>query len=145
MRFFIIHRTPILVSHTLCKIIGKLILGQPAMGIALFPVIIVRDLEALRNENLIRHETIHLRQYLETLFIGMFLIGILQNIYARFFLGKNSLDAYYYTSHEQEAHQNDEDVDYLKHRKWFSYYKYLLPRNRVMITQRDGKRIVNKH
>lgn len=144
MKFFLKNRTPIIVSYTLCRIIGKLVLGQTAMGVAIFPVILVRDIETLHNENLIRHETIHLRQYVETLFIGMLFIGIVQNLYARFILRKNSLDAYYYTSHEQEAHQNDEDPDYLKNRKWFSYYKYLLPKNKVKITYINGKRTVYK-
>jgi hypothetical protein len=57
-------------------------------------------------------------------------------------LRKNKWEAYYYMSHEQEAHQNDHNLNYLKNRKWLSYYKYLLPKNKKKMSYIDGKRII---
>jgi len=46
-------------------------------------------------------------------------------------------------SHEQEAHQNDENLQYLKTRRWFSYYKYLFPKNRKKMDLVQGKRVID--
>jgi hypothetical protein len=142
MKFFFRHGAPIVMSASLCNIVGKALIGRPIGAAALFPFIIVRDEAILANDNYIRHESIHLRQYIETAIVGLLIIGFLQYLYARLILRKSKLDAYYFMSHEQEAHQNDTDPDYLKNRHWFSYYKYLLPRHKKRIALVDGKRVI---
>ncbi|MFA5933975.1 MAG: hypothetical protein WC795_02015 [Candidatus Paceibacterota bacterium] len=143
MKFTTKYKTPIIISPTMCKIIGKILLGEtPAGALALYPFIIVRDTDILNNEEYIRHESIHLKQYTETLIIGLLLIGLIQYIYARYFLKKPKLESYYFMSHEQEAHQNDQDKNYLNNRKFLSYYKYLLPKNRKRMELVNGKRVI---
>lgn len=96
----------------------------------------------------INHENIHTRQMLEVSIVSTFiilcLIGIF-NISARWLLlaipsyyiiycieylcirllhTKQSC-AYHDISFEEEAHNNDSNLDYLKSRKYFSWIKYL--------------------
>ena len=142
MKLIFKENKPIIISYSLCNIIGQIILGQKAGAFALFPFIVVRDAHILNNKEYIRHESIHIRQYIETLFIGLIIIGLSQYIYARYVLKKSKLDSYYFMSHEQEAHQNDGDEEYLRNRKLFSFYKYLLPKNKKIMKLVDGKRII---
>lgn len=141
MRFIIKNNTPIIISRGLCTFFKK-VFGFPVGAVALFPFILVRDEHILESREYINHESIHLRQYIETLIIGLLIIGLIQYLYALCILRKTRIQAYYYMSHEQEAHQNDENLSYLKQRKWFSYYKYLLPKNKKRIDLIEGKRMI---
>lgn len=141
MKLVLKNHTPIIVSYTLCTLFKKLF-GFPVGAVALFPFIIVRDQKILENREYINHETIHIRQYIETLIVGLIVISLLQYFYALLILRKSRTQAYYYMSHEQEAHQNDENLDYLKTRRWFSYYKYLLPKNKKQMDLVEGKRVI---
>jgi hypothetical protein len=143
MKIILKEKTPIIISYSLCKYVGTLILGQNAGAFAFFPFIVVRDTKILYNDEYIRHEKIHLIQYRESLFVGILLFGFLQYIYARVVLRKTKIQAYYYMSHEQEAHQNDTNPQYFKQRKLFSYYKYFLSKNKKQISLIDGKRVIS--
>ena len=43
---------------------------------------------------------------------------------------------------EQEAHQNDANLAYLKKRNLFSYYKYILPKNKKRMDLINGQRVI---
>lgn len=120
----------------------KKVFGFSVGAVALFPFVIVRDEAILNNAEYINHESIHIRQYIETLIVGLLIIGLVQYVYALLVLRKSRLQAYYFMSHEQEAHQNDQNLVYLKHRPWFSFYRYLLPRNKKKMDLVNGKRII---
>ena len=69
------------------------------------------------------HETIHYHQQIELLFLfhwilyGVFwLIGLVKY--------KNSRDAYYNNPFEREAYVNQENLNYLSERKFYSWTKY---------------------
>lgn len=141
MKIIIRNKTPIIVSRGICYVFN-IIFGVPIGAVAVFPFVIVRDNEILENKDYINHESIHIRQYIETLVFGLLIIGAFQYLYALLVLRKSRLQAYYYMSHEQEAHQNDRNHDYLKTRKWFSYYRYLNPKNRKSMDLINGKRII---
>ncbi|MDQ3075599.1 MAG: hypothetical protein M3Q34_00520 [bacterium] len=141
MKLVFKNKIPILVSGTLMQFIGRLC-GKKFGAVTLYPFIVVRDEQILNAEDYIRHESIHLRQYEETLIIGLLIISIWEYYYARLWLRKSKLDAYYYMAIEQEAHQNDQDINYLNNRKIFSYYKYIFTKNKKQIRQIAGKRIV---
>lgn len=141
MRFVVRQYTPVLVSHTLVRIVGKLF-GFSAGAFALFPFVVVRDEKILEMPEYINHESIHIRQYIETAIVGLLFIALFQYLYALFVLRKSRIEAYYYMSHEQEAHQNDTNLSYLVTRPWFAYYKYLLPKNRKRFALVDGKRVL---
>ncbi len=132
--------TPVIVSHSLLFICSK-IYGVLCGAMTIFPFIFVRDEKILANKEYMNHESIHLRQYMETLFFGMLIIGLFEYLYALVFLKKNRLELYYFMSHEQEAHQNDQNLDYLKTRPWFSYFKYMDPKNKKNFILVDGKRV----
>jgi hypothetical protein len=141
MRILIKNKTPIIVSYTLCNL-GKRLWGFSIGALAIFPFIIVRDEKILNTPEYINHESIHIRQYIETLLVGIIIIGALQYLYALLILRKSRTKAYYFMSHEQEAHQNDTNLNYLKERKLFSYYKYLLSKNKKEMDLVDGKRVI---
>ena len=141
MRIIFRNKTPIIVSKKTIRLASKLF-GFSVGAFALFPFIVVRDKEILYNTDYITHESIHIRQYMETLIFGLLIIGVVQYFYALVALRKSRMQAYYYMSHDQEAHQHDREPDYLAHRPWFSYYKYLLPKYKKEIRFENGKRII---
>ncbi len=131
----------IIISRFLVRICSR-VFGFSCGAFTVFPFIFVRDKEILNNKEYINHERIHLYQYMETLIVGLVIIALCEYIYARIFLKMKALDAYYFMSHEQEAHQNDTNIDYLKHRKIFSYFYYTNSKNKKKFTLIDGKRIM---
>ena len=85
-----------------------------AMGITLAPFgIYVKDLD---NARLVNHEKIHWKQQMEMLIIPFYLWYLFE------FLGRlviNGKKAYMKLLFEREAHDNDNNLDYLKTRKHF--------------------------
>lgn len=92
-------------------------------AITLFPVILLRRPEDRYNKTLINHEKIHLRQQLELLIIFFYLWYVIE-YYFWYFRLKDSFLAYKYISFEREAFAMEDDHDYLKTRKLWSFWKY---------------------
>lgn len=92
-------------------------------AITLFPVIILRKHESRHDKILINHEKIHLRQQLELLIVVFYLWYVIEYYYWYFRL-KDSFLAYKYISFEREAFAMEDDPDYLKTRKLWSFWKY---------------------
>lgn len=90
----------------------------------MFPFILLRKKELRYNPILINHEKIHLRQQLELLIIP-FYIWYLSEYYIKYLKYKNPDLAYRNISFEREAYKNDQNLDYLKNRKWWSFISYL--------------------
>lgn len=101
------------------KIIKNKIIPFPGYkAINLFGVIFCRaDLSEVDKN----HESIHTKQMKEMLYIPFYLWYIVE--YLIRLLGKG--DAYRNISFEQEAYSNEKDMNYLKNRKHFSWFKYL--------------------
>ena len=100
-------------------------MSQQAQMAALFPFIFFRD----RSQDVldswqVRHELIHFRQQIETLFVGMFLVKWFETLRG-IFLGKNKQERYFRSAFEQEAYLNHNDSEYLRKRKLFTWRKYL--------------------
>lgn len=93
-------------------------------AITLFPVILLRRPEDRYNKTLINHEKIHLRQQLELLIIFFYLWYVIE-YYFWYFRLKDSFLAYKYISFEREAFAMEDDHDYLKTRKLWSFWKYI--------------------
>lgn len=93
-------------------------------GIALFPFILIRNSEDKKNNILINHEKIHLRQQIEMLIIFFYLWYVIEYYYWLFKL-KNPYHAYLRISFEREAYANERDLNYLNKRKFWSFRKYL--------------------
>lgn len=91
---------------------------------ALFPFIFFRSEEEIVPW-IINHERIHFRQQIETLFIGVIVLGILETLYATLILKKHLDDAYLWRSAEQEAYRNQQNQQYLQNRPFWNQFKYL--------------------
>jgi len=122
----------LVVSETLVYCIGFIGgVGKRAKGAALFPFILVKSDEYVADW-LINHERIHFRQQIETLFIGFFVLTLIERLYARLVLKKTRFEAYLWGSGEQEAYINQNNPDYLKTRTFWTQFKYL--KNKKAIT-----------
>jgi len=102
----------------------RLLKNTKISGITLFPFILLRKKELRHNQILINHEKIHLRQQLELLIIP-FYIWYLSEYYIKYLKYKNPELAYRNISFEREAYENDQNLDYLKNRKLWSFIFYL--------------------
>lgn len=92
-------------------------------GFALFPFIVFKD-KASNNYKTLNHENIHIRQQLEMFVIPFFIWYFVEYIIRRIQFGSWKA-AYYNISFESEAFANDDDLEYLKKRKYYSWIKYL--------------------
>lgn len=102
----------------------KLLKNTKINGITLFPFILLRHRSLKHHPILINHEKIHLRQQIELLIIFFYLWYVIEYYYW-FFKLKNSFLAYKRISFEREAYAMEADLDYLKHRKCWSFWKYI--------------------
>ena len=91
-------------------------------GIALFPFILTR--RKAPGVVFVNHECIHLRQQLEMGIIP-FYIWYLAEYLIRRVQYKNHYLAYLHISFEQEAYRNEENLDYLKGRKFWAFLRYI--------------------
>ena len=92
-------------------------------AINLFGILFVRGNVRI-NERTIRHEKIHTAQMRELLFVFFYLFYVIEWI-IRMVQFRNSYMAYRNISFEREAYQNQEDMYYLKSRKFFGFLKYV--------------------
>lgn len=102
----------------------RLLKNTKISGITLFPFILLRKKEYRQNKILINHEKIHIRQQMELLIIP-FYIWYLSEYYIKYLKYKNPESAYRNISFEREAYDNDQNLNYLKKRKFWSFIKYL--------------------
>ncbi len=100
------------------------------MAITLYPFIFVRT-DTRDNQELIRHETIHIRQQLELFIIGAVILYLFEYLYARYWKKLDSRQAYYYTALEQEAHRNAMNETYLSERRPYAVLKYITNKKRL--------------
>lgn len=77
------------------------------------------------SEQVKRHETIHFRQYQETLYVGFVLIYLLDFLWAAIIKRKGfTRESYLSIRFEQEAHGCDSYDDYLATRPAYAWLKY---------------------
>ena len=96
----------------------------PANAMAIFPFILLRDKYQKADKTLVNHERIHLRQQLELLIFPFYLLYVF-NYLINLVRYRNHHRAYFNIVFEREAYACDQDLDYLKKRKFFSWVKYL--------------------
>ncbi len=101
----------------------KLLKNTKITGITLFPFIFLRSLKDKENRELVNHERIHLRQQLELLIVFFYIWYLIEYLY-RYYQYGNWFMAYRQISFEREAYAKEEDFEYLKQRKLFSFWKY---------------------
>ena len=103
----------------------RLLKNTKISGITLFPFIFLKRRADLHNKILINHEKIHLRQQAELLVIFFYLWYVVEYYYWYFKL-KDAFLAYKSISFEREAYALENDLNYLQHRKVWSFWKYIL-------------------
>ena len=72
---------------------------------------------------IMQHEQIHSEQQKELLYVFFYLVYLLEWFVKLLRYGKRS---YYNISFEREAYLNEDDENYLKKRKKYSFLKYLI-------------------
>ena len=105
-------------------IVAKYLIPKGYRGVTLFPFVLLKYREDLKDTILINHEKIHLRQQVELLIIPFFVLYLLEYLF-RLVQYKNANLAYRNISFEREAYSNELNLDYLKNRSIFQFCNYL--------------------
>lgn len=102
--------------------VNRFILAKGYNAVAIYPFIFLKSKKLKNDIVLINHERIHLRQQKELLLVFFFLWYGLEFLwlYLKF---RNFPTAYRQISFEKEAYKYEKDLDYLKSRPWFNFFK----------------------
>jgi len=87
------------------------------------PVVVYKDDEDI-NDEMINHESIHVRQAFQMLYVPFWIIYIGQWLYNKFILKMTADQAYENIIFEKEAYANDKNLNYLKEFKFWSWTNY---------------------
>lgn len=96
----------------------------PASGMALFPFILVKSQSLKKDQSLLNHEQIHLKQQLELLVIPFYVLYLF-NYLINLIRYPNHHQAYLNICFEREAFANEQDLGYLKRRRFYSWVRFL--------------------
>lgn len=91
---------------------------------ALYPFILLKDRAQKHDKILLNHERIHLRQQIELLIFPFYLLYLLHYL-INLVRYRNHHRAYFNIVFEKEAYQCDQNLNYLKNRKFFSWINHL--------------------
>ncbi len=105
-------------------IVSKYLIPKGYRGMALYPFVIIRYRMDKENRVLVNHEKIHVRQQLELLIVPFFILYFLEYV-VRLLRYKDRNVAYRNISFEREAYGNEDNLDYLSKRKFWSFCHYL--------------------
>ena len=128
-------------SEKLCDLIGKINGFDKTVKIkggAFWPFLYLRYDDHPNNLKWINHERIHFAQQFELLFIFHFLLILLEVIYFKYIRRMNHMDSYLNLTFEQEAYLNQNNENYLKYRKLFSFLKYIRNKKRIKFIDKNG-------
>ncbi|MDD7888177.1 hypothetical protein [Flavivirga sp. 57AJ16] len=105
-------------------LISKYLVPKGYTGLTIFPFVFLRSKHSKKDAALMNHEKIHLKQQLEMLIIPFYLIYTIEFLVRLFQYKKWNL-AYRNISFEREAYANEFHLDYIKHRPFWQFLKYL--------------------
>jgi hypothetical protein len=113
-----------MIKIKVCKRLPKRV-----SAMAIFPYILIKR-DAYRNiPKLMVHESIHIEQQKELLWLPFFILYFLEYLF-RLIQYRNSHQAYKNISFEREAYTNQSDEWYLNERKPFAFIKYYITKNK---------------
>jgi hypothetical protein len=95
----------------------------PAAAMAIYPLILVKNPIDRNDAVLINHEKIHHRQQLELLLLPFYVFYLVHYLVNLMKYG-NHYQAYLNIVFEKEAYANEGDLAYIKHRKFFAWFKW---------------------
>lgn len=104
-------------------IVFKYLTPRGFRGLTFYPFVFLADKDDKLNEVFINHERIHLRQQLELLIVPFYLWYFTEYL-IRLVQFRNRKKAYYAISFEREAYSNEKDLEYLKSRSFWRFWKY---------------------
>lgn len=93
-------------------------------ALAVWPFIILKEGDLRKDQILMQHERIHLKQQLELLWIFFFLLYLTEFL-AKIIIYKEPKLAYRNISFEREAYHNQDDTDYVRRKSLWSFVRYL--------------------
>jgi hypothetical protein len=105
-------------------IVFKYLTPKGFRGLTFYPFVFLTDKEDKLNDVFINHEKIHIRQQLELLVL-FFYVWYLLEYFFRLVQYKDRKKAYFNISFEREAYANEKDLNYLKERSFWSFFKYV--------------------
>ena len=105
-------------------LVFKYLVPKGYTAITIYPFIMLKHKRQKDDMILINHEKIHLRQQLELLVIGFYLWYFIEFL-LRIIKFKNWYRAYLNISFEREAYKNENDLNYLKSRSFWSFFKFI--------------------
>lgn len=104
--------------------ISKYLVPRGYTGMAVFPFVFLKSKGLRGDKQLLNHEKIHLRQQLELFILPFYLFYTLEFL-VRLVQFKNGQKAYRNISFEREAFANENRLDYLNNRPFWSFLKYI--------------------
>jgi hypothetical protein len=105
-------------------VVSKYMVPKGYLGLTLYPFIILKYRELKGNAVLVNHERIHLKQQKELLVIGFYIWYVLEFL-IRLWQCNSWEIAYRNITFEREAYYNETDSNYIRHRGFWSFLKYL--------------------
>ena len=105
-------------------VVNKFILAKHFDGVVLWPFIVVKRKELIKDPVFMNHERIHLRQQLELLIV-FFFIWYFFEYFIRLIKYRDSFKAYSRICFEREAYANERNLAYLTHRPLWKFKKYM--------------------
>jgi hypothetical protein len=105
-------------------IVSKYLIPKGYTGLTFFPFIILKKKQFKADKFIVNHEKIHIRQQLEFLVIPFYFFYFLDFCY-KLFIYKNKTDAYRNIVFERECYANEDNLSYLKTRKFWNFLNYL--------------------
>jgi hypothetical protein len=112
------------------RIVSPLILSiltlnnKNVLAMALWPFVVYKDKKTSENTVIQNHEKIHHRQQIELLILPFYIWYFIEYWVGMFKCKFKHEIAYRNISFEMEAYDQERNKDYLKHRPYFSNWKY---------------------
>ncbi len=112
------------------RIVSQLLLSiltlnnKNVLAMALWPFVIYKDKKTSENAVIRNHEKIHHRQQIELLILPFYIWYFIEYWVGMFKCNFKHEIAYRNISFEMEAYDQERNMDYLKHRPYFSSWKY---------------------
>ncbi len=105
-------------------IVTKFLFKKRFLGAAVWPFILIRESKLKVDPYFMNHERIHYRQQIEMLVILFYIWYVLEYV-VRLIQYRKRREAYRNISFEREAYKNEKDLEYLNHRSFLMFLKYI--------------------
>ncbi len=105
-------------------IIFPKLIAKSFCAVTIYPFVFLKNEKSKQDYVLLNHEYIHLQQQKELLWLLFFVWYVLEYGFKLMYY-RNSYVAYRNISFEKEAYHFENDLDYLKKRKSYSFLKFI--------------------